>query len=307
MNAAAATGTDTLGLKTTFRFSADGFVTAPSGANEAFVLDPFLIKEYGVSYPTNFSMRYQQVYNASLFTNLDSSLVYVSTLTFRLESPEQYLRLAWTVPNMQINLCTTSKSADGLSTNFSENVGADDTMVFPHGSQLFSAEAPDGPLQVLLSAPFRYNPVRGNLLMDVRIFDGSGPLDMYALYLEAINSPADEVSREWATNVTDANATGIDSLGLTTIIQFSPIPSLTAEFRPFICQGCPTNVIQISWPSQPSVFQLQQADQPGPNAVWQKYTNQIFGDALGDGWFVWLPLTSAAAHGYYRLVWPGGQ
>src|SRR5437016_14631778 len=121
------------------------------------------------------------------------------------------------------------------------------------------------------------------MLMHVRIFDGSGSFDLLFPYLEAIDLPTDGVSRVWATNVNATSASGIDSLGLTTTIQFSPIPSLTSEFRRFICQGCPTNVIQISWPSQPSIFQLQQSFDPGITNGWGSPNTQIFGDPRGGG------------------------
>ena len=126
---------------------------------------------------------------------------------------------------MQINLSTTTERADGLSPIFSENVGADDTVVFGPASWFFPANA-GGFFQP--SRPFRYNPLLGNLLMDVRILDGSGPPDARNnnAALLAYNSSTDEVSTVWATNVSAAVASEADTTGLWAIIGFKPNPLL---------------------------------------------------------------------------------
>src|SRR5579859_1863537 len=57
---------------------ADEFVGGPTpGITYTSTVVPFLIQELGYT-----SMRYQQVYNSSLFTNIDASLVYVTTMKF---------------------------------------------------------------------------------------------------------------------------------------------------------------------------------------------------------------------------------
>jgi hypothetical protein len=78
-------------------------------------------------------MRYQQVYSASLFANVDPSLIYVTKLTFFLD-PKGQGSSGVIVSNMQINLSTTTNAADALSAVFSSNVGADDTVVFGPGT-----------------------------------------------------------------------------------------------------------------------------------------------------------------------------
>src|ERR1051326_872735 len=64
-------------------------------------------------------MRYQQVYNASLFGSLATNL-YLKQVLFWGASE------IWNVPKMQINFSTTTNSADHLSKVFNENVGPDD-------------------------------------------------------------------------------------------------------------------------------------------------------------------------------------
>jgi len=160
---------------------------------------PFLIKQINNNSSSNGpvpTIRYQQVYNQSLFTNLDPSLIYVTTLTvFPFSTNYLY---GWIVPKMQINLSSTSKSADNLSSIFSENVGADDTVVFGPAGYDFPGNGIERGMVIFLNRPFRYHPDRGSLLLDVRILDGSGPPDEFnSPQLEAWNSPPDEFPRVW--------------------------------------------------------------------------------------------------------------
>jgi hypothetical protein len=313
VNASAADGVDTTGLTTHFLLSPDAFITVPSPrAAETFTVFPFLIRQTYNFGPTNYtvSMRYQQVYSSNLFEGLDPSLVYLTSLTFFLES-QLYpgSGFGWLVKNMQINLSTTPKGPSDLSTIFSQNVGADDTIVLGPRTNGFSGSTPDGPMTVYLDRPFRYNPAHGNILMDVRITDQTGPFlyDMFFADLAAFNSPTGLVSRVWSTNVTASAADGVDGTGLTTVFQFDGIPSLRSAFLPVAYGSGISNVIHIKWPSQPSIFQLQRADQAALNQVWQSVTNQLGGGALGGGWFIDVPTATSPPHGVYRLVWPTGH
>jgi len=239
-------------------------------------------------------MRYQQVYNASVFTNLDRRFIYITVFGFGMD-PSGF---PWTVTNMQINLSTTQESADHLSSVFAENMGADDTIVFGPGRHDFPGGPPGGGFQIPLDRPFRYNPALGNLLLDVRIFNGTGPPDMNLPELDAQSSPTDECSRVWATNVAATVATGADTTGLAWGIQLSAVPSLviyrTGE------TNTPTDYIVIDWASQPRVFRLQQSAKLGIDAVWQTVT-----DTTGPRYF--FPVESAGSAGFYRLIWEPGQ
>jgi hypothetical protein len=250
-------------------------------------------------------MRYQQVYDATLFTNVGPDLIYITTLTFFPERISNKPVFDWTVPKMQVNLSTTLKNSQDLSVVFSENVGSDDTIVFGPGSYDFFGSR----LLLLFSRPFLYSRLQGNLLLDVRILDGSGPLDPINPDpgLDGFNSTTDEVSRVWSTNVAGLAASGSDSIGLDTVIQFSPIPSLTSQFYS-VYEGTQTNVIVISWPSQPTTFTLQAADQPGLGASWRPWTESpIFGGSgIGTSW-IELKASSAGSARFFRLVWPDGQ
>jgi hypothetical protein len=170
-------------------------------------------------------MRYQQVYSSTLFSNLNSN-IYLKFIEFSPKVLPFQEPAAWSVPSMQVNLSTTAKSADSLSPVFSENVGPDDQVVFGPGPHTFSPTYPDGYGTVFLDRSFRYNPSLGNLLLDVRILEGS-PFIPQQVSLDAFDSPTDEVSRVWSTNVQASLADGADSGGLTTLFWFNPDSFIT--------------------------------------------------------------------------------
>src|SRR5439155_11184439 len=130
------------------------------------------------------------------------------------------------------------------------------------------------------------------------IFNGSGPLDLDFPTMDAQNSSTDEVSIVYATNVAATAATTVSTAGLFTVIQFSAIPSLVIYTTG--TNNTPTNYIVIDWPSQPSVFRLQQSAKPGTGANWQPVTN-----ATAPRYF--FPVQSARPAAFYRLVWEAGQ
>src|SRR5262249_14738181 len=73
-------------------------------------------------------IRYQQVFNAAEFARLNNGGGLINRIAFRGHGPG--VPFAGTLPQLQVNLSTTSKTADGLSYTFAQNVGADDTQVF---------------------------------------------------------------------------------------------------------------------------------------------------------------------------------
>src|SRR5207248_650911 len=118
---------------------------------------PFFIIQSGWT-----SMRYQQIYSASLFTNVPAECIYITSFRFNLDSdtnfpPPNYSD--WTIA-LQLNLSTTQRSVDHLSSNFSENVGQDETFVFG------PAQRARGKIdtKIFFDRPFRYSPAQGNLL-----------------------------------------------------------------------------------------------------------------------------------------------
>ena len=203
---------------------------------------------------------------------------------------------------MQVNLSTTGKAPDNLSTNFAENVGFDDRVVFGPAQHDFLGLGGYDRLLIPLDRPFHYNPASGNLLLDVRIFDGSGTLDPNYPWLWAQSLASDEVSSVWSSNVTASSAMTMDTTGLFTLFQLSPVPSLTNYTSN---AGTSTNFVIIDWPTEPAVFALQHSAQLGPGANWQLVPNAGSGRTASFQRY-YFPASSAGASGFYRLAWPLG-
>jgi hypothetical protein len=286
--------------------------------SDCSVLAPTLIGDLstlskdGGPFVTTVPARYQQVYNKSLFTNADSACIYITTLVFFSgQHTGQFDYQPWTVTNMQINLSTTAKTADNLSTNFDENLASDDMVVFGPHSQDFHGGSLQGTL-VLLDKPFRYSPAQGNLLMDVRVTQPTGPppFPFPDPEMATSNSVTDECSRVFGyTDIFGTPHVLSDSAGLFTEIQVSPIPALHSYFlSSYNGYGQSlSNIVQIRWPSQPSTFVLQRSDQLGPKASWSNVTDRIFGTPQDAERFINLTQSGSGLQGFYRLVWPGGQ
>jgi len=180
---------------------------------------PFDLGQTGLT-----SQRYQQVYAASQFGG--GGLI--TQIIFR---PDAFAGQAFTstLPDIQIDLSTTSAADDGLSSTYANNVGADDTVVFARGPLTLSSAftgPPNGPkdfdIIITLTTPFFYNPANGNLLLDVRNFGGGS-----TTFFDAVSPLGDGVSRVFNQNVNDATGT-TDSLGLVTGFVIVPEPSSAA-------------------------------------------------------------------------------
>ena|SRR6266568_4182964 len=168
------------------------------------------------------SFRYQQVYGASAFSPISQGGL-ITALGFNLASPQDSGGL---LPDIQIDFSTTSKPVDGLSTTFAANVGGDDTIVLARGLLPMQNNNPNAPsgfgVLVTLTTPFFYNPAAGNLLMDVRYYQGATP-GVAPGPFDASTSAGDSVSRVSAFNVGDATGTA-DTAGLRTAFVVTPVP-----------------------------------------------------------------------------------
>jgi PEP-CTERM motif len=173
---------------------------------------PFNLAAVGVS-----TERYQQVYASSQFSAI-LGLEEITQITFR---PDAFGGAAFssTLPNIEIDLSTTSAAPDGLSTTFASNVGANNTIVFAGPLSLSSADTgpAGGPkafdIVINLTTPFFYNPAAGNLLLDVRNFGGGGTTSFDAQF-----TAGDSISRVFteSTNGVGDPTGSADTLGLVT-------------------------------------------------------------------------------------------
>lgn len=183
-----------------------GLSGAEGNANNS---EPFNIGALGLD-----SQRYQQVFAASEFSALSGPEL-ITQILFRPDGTTGYA-FSSTLPNVQIDLSTTAKVPDGLSTVFANNGGGNDTVVFSGALALSSAfTGPAGgpkdfDIIITLMTPFLYDPTAGNLLLDIRNFGGGRTTNFDAQF-----GVGDSVSRLLANGVGDP--TGFeDSLGLVT-------------------------------------------------------------------------------------------
>ncbi|MGH7294977.1 MAG: hypothetical protein ACRELB_08590, partial [Polyangiaceae bacterium] len=136
------------------------------------------IVPFGESSPYFFSTgRSQTVYDTALFAALPAGGFIITGLDFRTNYAHA---ISYATPDIQIDLSTTAAAAGGLSATVADNVGANDTVVFGAGPLSFSAQSSstlDFIMQVPLEHSFFYDPTKGNLLIDVRLFSAPNGFD----------------------------------------------------------------------------------------------------------------------------------
>lgn len=175
--------------------------------------------------------RIQEVYSASEFS---TGPILITGFYWRPTANLQYgFAFHAVVPDFQLNLSTTSKQPDQLSSVFAENIGSDESMVYK-GRLAISSRFEDSvgntkkfDIFVRLKHPFLYNPAKGNLLLDIRESQPSG-----AAYVSEYGSSQDGGSRMVALG--DPNAatatfqdTGIDVIEVIyTRVGRTPLPFL---------------------------------------------------------------------------------
>jgi len=204
----------TTGLRADEIVVPNGLESVEGNGNNGF---PFNIANFGVA-----SQRYQQVYGAPDFAALPGPVL-ITELIFR---PDGGLGRPFnqTLTDVQINLSTTSVEPDNLSATFADNVGTDDTIVFDGALSLSSADSGSGPrdfdIVIVLETPFLYDPAAGNLLLDVRNYNGG-----FTTQFDAHNADADAISRASTNQIGDVNspvATFTNTAGLVTKFTYVP-------------------------------------------------------------------------------------
>ena len=179
----------------------NAYASTPGGSNNGF---PFNLTPLGWQ-----SQRYQQVYDSSQFAGITGP-VEITEIAFRPSSDDSGQAFSSTLPDIQIDLSTTSFGPNTLSQVFDDNVGPDDTVVQSGSLALSSSNTtlPDGTkafdIIIILSTPFLYDPSQGNLLMDVRNFGGGSTTQFDAVEFPGPNTS----SRVWST---DQSANSVNS------------------------------------------------------------------------------------------------
>jgi len=179
---------------------------------------------FNIAYFSLGSERYQQVYETSLFSSLPAGGAEITGIAFRIA--DVGTSFSTTLPDIQLDLSTTSVGENTLSTTFANNVGSDDTIVYAEGPLSLSGTGggSPNPFNVIInfSQPFVYNPANGNLLLDVRNYGGGN----YTTEFDATDIYGDGISRvyTYGSSVNSATADGSDSLGLVTEFIYQPVP-----------------------------------------------------------------------------------
>jgi hypothetical protein len=148
---------------------------------------------------------------------------------------------------------------------------------------------------IALSTNFWYDPRAGNLLLDVRLYQGIAPPPIPPF--DAVDVAGDSVSRVWADSVSATSGT-TDTTGLVTFFAMAPPPTLQTYITT-------TNYMAIRWFAQPSGFVLQQSSSLGSVAVWQSLPGAGGTNPSGKEYLV--PITSAGTGVFFRLAIPGGR
>lgn len=169
------------------------------------------------------SMRYQEVYAADEFSELSHGGGFITGVGCRIISGS---RQGGIIPNLQIDLSTTARTPDALSTSFAENVGADNRSVIGARSVWIQDNTPEDPtgfgVFIQFDSPFFYDPARGNLLMDVRNIEAP-PFVFSAGNFEGVKASGDSISSLVASDVA-AKTGNVGTSGMTTAFVVEPIP-----------------------------------------------------------------------------------
>ncbi len=191
--------------------------------------------------------RLQEVYGAA---NFPPGGLHITEIRFR---PDYFYGKPFSneVVHLEIRLSTTEAPPDGLSGDFSQNIGADETLVFSGSITLSSqftgpAGGPkDFDIAIPFTTPFTYGPADGNLLVDIRNFTGSS-----ASALSGFSSDGDQASRLYAAsaNASDGSVdSGADALQLVYTPTAAPPPRLTRG--PYLQLGTTSNMV-VRWRSK---------------------------------------------------------
>ena len=163
----------------------------------------------------------QQVYASTVF-QIGAPIARIDAISFRIDTGFQGTFLgSW---SLSMFMSTTTRSVDNLSPVFNDNVGADFVRVFggPMGILVRDSDVNPRPFEVVvrLESPFFYEPSKGNLSIDIL---AAGTRN---LALDAQISVGDSVGRVYANP--DALTGTVDSLGLSTRFDITPVPEPSA-------------------------------------------------------------------------------
>ncbi|MFN6468104.1 MAG: PEP-CTERM sorting domain-containing protein [Nostoc sp. SerVER01] len=153
-------------------------------------------------------LRYQQVYDASLF----SSPILIDTISF---FNQNFQPGSISAATYTINFSTTTKAVNALSSTFADNIGANNQSFFV-GS--LSGAITNGKFSIT-GNNFLYDPSQGNLLLDIS--KDAGSFD-FSVFLDSQNgsAPSGTISRVYSFDNSPSGITN-DNYGLVTEFSFN--------------------------------------------------------------------------------------
>jgi hypothetical protein len=166
--------------------------------------------------------RVQIIYSSQNFFSIPAEGIYVTALRFRMDG--QYADSFSATPEFELRLSTSSQNPNGLSSVWTDNIGADETVVLPRSVVAINSGPPKlgGPnsfsIEIPLPTQFLYLPARGNLLMDARVFSAAGTRN-----LDWTFNTSDGVSVA-AGQLSSPSASVVSHSGLITQFVFTTVP-----------------------------------------------------------------------------------
>ncbi len=122
----------------------------------------------------NHMTRLQNIYNGSQFSSSMPQGGIITQIAFRIDQSDRN-SLSAVMPSLEIHMSTAPTFAQNISPVWANNVGQDETVVFPKGPIAFMvAAAKLGPnpfeLRIPLPTSFFYDPRRGSLSIDLYLY-----------------------------------------------------------------------------------------------------------------------------------------
>lgn len=186
-------------------------------------------------------IRFQQVYDASLFPSLDAQGGFISELWF-VSDDSVGREFGAYLPKVEISFSLTTREPDGLSPIFAENFNSTPVVMHPLGPLSITSGGPGFVVRMQFLTPFLYKPADGNLLVQIKNYEGAifGEVQYNPGPLDAWDVVGDPISRVYAFGDADATTGIADTLGLTTYFVVTPIPepSMLALLGLFLCVLC---------------------------------------------------------------------
>jgi hypothetical protein len=246
-------------------------------------------------------VRFQQVFDASAFSRVDTGGMFLTRIFLR---PDCSSYVRWYSYDFQVNLSTTIKAPDQLSSVFAENVGPDEQLVFGPKTYLppdSTRHCPQpagfgsGPSVIELHTPFFYDPSRGNLLVEFKQSNISARPNEILLHhaMDAHTVFGDAVSRIAAFSLSATTAEIVDTTGLVMAFQFNSAPSLTNRIE--------NGALELSWSTWVPQFRLQWAERLESGA-WTDYPGGVT-QPYSTVAMTRIPISSLSRQRFFRLYW----